>query len=44
MLALKDLCKGQYPVGLFYFNKELWTDEGVERVVETGADFLVAVE
>jgi len=44
MSMLVDLCKGRYPVGLFYFAKELWTDEGVKQAAETGADFFVAVE
>lgn len=44
MRNLVDLCKGRYPVGLFYFNKELWTDDGVKQAAETGADFIMAVE
>jgi len=44
MANLVDLCKEKYPVGLFYFNKELWTDEGVRQAAETGADFIMAVE
>jgi hypothetical protein len=44
MPNLVDLCKGRYPAGLFYFNKELWTDEGVRQASETGADFIMAAE
>ncbi|MCL2813192.1 MAG: hypothetical protein FWD23_01185 [Oscillospiraceae bacterium] len=41
---LTDLCRGRYPAGLFYFSRELWTDEGVKQAAETGADFIMAVE
>lgn len=41
---LTGLCGGRYPVGLFYFSKELWTDEGVKQAADTGADFIMAVE
>ena len=41
---LVDLCKGRYPVGLFYFAKELWNDAGVKQAAETGTDFIMAVE
>ena len=44
MSNLVDLCKGRYPVGLFYFTKDLHTDEGVKQAAETNADFFVAVE
>jgi hypothetical protein len=44
MVKLIDLCKGRYPVGLFSFDKELWTDEGVKQAAETGADFFMAVK
>jgi len=43
MVKLIDLCKGRYPVGLFSFDKELWTDEGVKQAAKTGADFFMAV-
>ena len=43
MPVLTDLCKGRYPVGLFYFTEDLWTDEGVKQACETGADFFVSV-
>ncbi|MCL1794769.1 MAG: hypothetical protein FWG34_12980 [Oscillospiraceae bacterium] len=41
---LIDLCKGRYPAGLFYFAKELWTEDGVRQAADTGADFIMAVE
>ena len=44
MRSLVDLCKGRYPIGLFYFDKALWTDEGVGQAAATGADFIMAVE
>jgi len=44
MPVLSDFCGRRYPIGLFYFDKRLWTDEGVKQAAETGADFLVAVE
>ena len=43
MPDLIDLCKGRYPVGLFYFDQELCTDEGVRQAADTGADFFMAV-
>ena len=42
-ILLTDLCKGRYPVGLFSFDKELWTDGGVKQAADTGADFIMAV-
>ena len=42
--GLTDLCNGRFPVGLFYFDKALWTDAGVRQASETGADFFVSVE
>jgi len=44
MPNLVDLCNGRYPVGLFYFTKDLHTDEGIKQAFETGADFFVSVE
>ena len=41
---LIDLCQGRYPVGLFYFAEELWSDEGVKQAADTGADFIMAVQ
>ena len=43
MLKLTDLCNGRYPVGLFAFDRELWTDEGVKQAAETNADFFMSV-
>ena len=43
-MKLVDLCKGRYPVGLLYLDKELQHDAGVSQASETGADFLVSVE
>jgi len=44
MSILHDFCRGRYPVGMFYVDKELWTDDGIKQVAGTGADFLVSVE
>ncbi|MCL2098857.1 MAG: hypothetical protein FWH24_00280 [Oscillospiraceae bacterium] len=44
MRSLIDLCKGRYPVGLFSFDKELWTDAGVKQAADCGADFFMSVD
>jgi len=43
MPKLIDLCRGRYPVGLFAFDQELWTDGGVKQAADTGADFFMSV-
>jgi len=44
MSILHDFCRGRYPVGMFYVDKDLWTDDGIKQAAGTGADFLVSVE
>ena len=44
MEKFTELCEGRYPVGLFYFDKASWSDEGVKQAVDIGTDFLVATE
>jgi len=44
MPRLIDLCKGRYPIGLFLFDKALWSDKGVCQAAGTGADFFVTTE
>jgi len=41
---INDLNENRYPAGLFYLNKELWTDEGIQNAADTGADFIVSAE
>ena len=43
-MKLCDYCGGRFPAGLFYLDRDLWTDSGVRQAAETGADFLVSVE
>jgi len=44
MSILHDFCRDRYPVGMFYVDKDLWTDDGIKQAAGTGADFLVSVE
>lgn len=43
-MKLGNFCEGSYPTGLFYFTRELWTDEGVKQAADTGANFLASAE
>ena len=43
-MKIGDFCRGSYPAGLLYFNKELWTDQGVRQAADTGADFILGAE
>ena len=42
-MYFSGLCKGRFPSGLFYLDKELMTPHGIKLAAGTGADFFVAV-